>query len=71
MMRVTMLLRVKGNNAIVMRAMTPSIQWQGCLPINNSNDTIVMRATIAIGTMAKTLRTNRNNAIVTRATMLA
>jgi hypothetical protein len=51
--RAKMLLQIKDNDAIVMRAMTPSIQWQECLPINNRNTTIVMRVTIAISTMAK------------------
>jgi hypothetical protein len=31
----------------------PAQQWQGCLHIHNGNDAIVMRATIAIATMAK------------------
>jgi hypothetical protein len=36
-----------------MRATTLVQQRQRCLHINNSNNTIVMRATIAIATMAK------------------
>ncbi len=49
--------------------MMPSIRWQGCLPIDNSNNTMVMRATIAIATMAKSLHIDGNNAITMRATM--
>jgi hypothetical protein len=44
---------IKGNNAIVMRAKTPSWWRQGCLHINNSNNAIVMKVTIAIMTIAK------------------
>jgi hypothetical protein len=33
---------------------TPAQQRQGCLHINNGNNAIVMRVTIAIATMAKT-----------------
>jgi hypothetical protein len=43
----------KGDNAVVMRATTPSQQWLKCLCIDNSNNAIVMRATLAIMTMAK------------------
>jgi hypothetical protein len=51
--RATMLLQIKSNNAIVTRATMPS-QWrQGCLRINNSNNAIIMSATIPIATMAK------------------
>jgi hypothetical protein len=46
-------LRIKGNNAIVTRAMTPSLQRQGRLCINNGNDAIIIRVKIAIATMAK------------------
>ncbi len=55
----------------VTRATTPviSIWWQGCLPSNDGNNTIVMRATIAIATRVKTLHINGNNAIKTRAMM--
>jgi hypothetical protein len=52
-MRATMPLQIKGDNAIVTRAITPAWQWQGCLRINNSRDTIAMRGTIAIATTAK------------------
>ncbi len=51
--RATKLSWIKGNNAIVTRATMPAQQWQGRLRINNSNDTIVMRATIAIAMTAK------------------
>jgi hypothetical protein len=64
-MRATTPLRIKGNNAIVMRETTPSQQQQGRLCIDNGNDAIVIRANIAIATMAKTLRINGNNAIAT------
>jgi hypothetical protein len=43
----------------------------GCLPINNGNNTIVMKETIAIAITAKTLCIASNNAIATRATMPA
>jgi hypothetical protein len=69
--RATMLLQIKGNNVIVMWAMTPSIRWQGCLLIDNGNNIIVMRATISMATMAKTLCIDSNNAIATRAKMPA
>jgi hypothetical protein len=69
--RATMLLWIKGDNAIVMRATMPSIRWQGCLPINNGNNTIVMRVTIAFATVATTLHINGNNAIATRGMMPA
>ncbi len=55
----------KGNDAIVTRANAPSPQWQGRLCINNGDDAIVIRAKIAIATMAKTLRIDGNNAIKT------
>jgi hypothetical protein len=55
----------KGNDAIVMRAKTPSPQRQGRLCINNGDDAIVTRAKIAIATTAKTLRIDANNAIET------
>jgi hypothetical protein len=51
--RATMLLRIKGNNAIVTRATMPAQQLQGRLRINNGNKAIVMRATIAIATTGK------------------
>jgi hypothetical protein len=53
-MRATTLSRIKGNNAIVMRETMPSQQWQGCLNIDNGNNVIVVRATIAMVTTAKT-----------------
>jgi hypothetical protein len=62
--KATMPLQIKGNNAIVMRATTPSQWWQRCLHIDNCNDAIVMRVTIAIATTAKTLCINGNNAIM-------
>ncbi len=46
-------LRIKGNNAIVTRTMTPAWQWQGRLRIDNGNNAIIMMATIAIATKAK------------------
>jgi hypothetical protein len=52
--RETMPLQIKGNNAIVTRATTPSQQQQGRLCTYNSNNSIVIRAKIAIATMAKT-----------------
>ncbi len=52
--RATTPLQIKGNNAIVTRAMMPAQLWQGHLHINNGNNAIVMRATIAIATTAKT-----------------
>ncbi len=52
-MRATTLSRIKGNKAIVTRATMSSWQQQGCLHINNSNNTIITRATIAIATTAK------------------
>jgi hypothetical protein len=42
----------KGNDAIVTRAKTPSPQWQGRLCIDNGDDSIVVRAKIAIATTA-------------------
>jgi hypothetical protein len=45
----------------------PSRQQQGRLRINNGNDTIIMRATIASASMAKTLCINGNNAISIKA----
>jgi hypothetical protein len=69
--RAIMPLLIKGNNTIVMRATTPSQQWQGCLRINNSDDAIVMRVTIAIATIAKTLCIDGNIAITTWVTMPA
>jgi hypothetical protein len=47
-------LRIKGNNTIVTRTTMPAQQQQGCLHINNGNNAIVMRVTIAIVTIAKT-----------------
>jgi hypothetical protein len=47
-------LQIKGNNVIVTRATTPSQQWQGCLCIDNGDDVIITRATIAMATTAKT-----------------
>jgi hypothetical protein len=55
MTRATTLLWIKGNSTIVTRATAPSQQQQGHLLIDNGNNTIIMRATIAIATMAKTL----------------
>jgi hypothetical protein len=45
---------IKGNDAILTRATTPAQWLQGHLHIDNGDDNIVMRATIAIGTTAKT-----------------
>jgi hypothetical protein len=53
MTRATMPSWIKGNNAIVTRVMMPSWQWQGPLCINNGNNAIVMRVTIAIMTTVK------------------
>jgi hypothetical protein len=64
-MRATTPLRIKGNDAIVTRATTPSWQRQGCLCIDNSNNAIVIRVKIVIATTAKTLRIDGNNAIAT------
>jgi hypothetical protein len=64
-MRATTPLQIKGNNAIVTREMTPSQQQQGRLCINNSDNAIIIRAKIAITTMAKTLHMNGNNTIAT------
>jgi hypothetical protein len=64
-MRATKPLWIKGNNAIVTRAMTPSQQRQGCLCIDSGNNAIVIRAKIAIATMAKTLCIDEKNAITT------
>jgi hypothetical protein len=63
--RATTTLLIKGNNAINTRTMMPSWQWQERLRIDNSNNAIVMSATIAIATMAKTLCIDGNNAIAT------
>jgi hypothetical protein len=52
--RATMPLRIKGNNAIVTRAMSSAWWRQGCLCIDKNNNAIIMRAAIAIVTMAKT-----------------
>jgi hypothetical protein len=57
-------LQIKGNDAIVTRASTPSQRQQGHLCINNGVDAIVMRGTIAIAITAKTLHINSNNAIL-------
>ncbi len=51
--RATMPSQIKSNNTTITRAMTPAQQQQGCLGINNGNNAIVMRATIAIVMMAK------------------
>jgi hypothetical protein len=64
-MRATTPLRIKDNNAIVTRATTPSHQWQGHLCIDNGNNAIIIKAKIAIATMAKTLHIDGNNAIAT------
>jgi hypothetical protein len=64
-MRATTQLQIKGNNAIVTRETTPSQQQQGSLCIDNGNNTIVMRAKLAITKMTKTLRIDGNNAIAT------
>jgi hypothetical protein len=37
---------MKGNDAIVKRAMTPAQQQQECLRIDDGNNAIIMRATI-------------------------
>jgi hypothetical protein len=66
MTRATTQSQIKGNDTIITRATTPSQRWQGCLHINNSNDPIVMRATITIATTAKTMHIEGNNEIVTR-----
>jgi hypothetical protein len=47
-------IKIKGNEATVTRAMTPAQQQQGCLRINNCDNTIMMRATIAIVMTEKT-----------------
>jgi hypothetical protein len=51
--RATTPSRIKGDNAIVTRETPPAQQRQGCLCIDNSNNAIAMRATIAIATTAK------------------
>ncbi len=51
--KATMPLWIKGKNAIVTWATTLDQCWQGCLHINNGNDTIVMRVTITMATTAK------------------
>ncbi len=53
LMRETALSRIKGNAAIVMRAMMPAQWQQGHLRIDNGNKAIVMRQKIAMVTMAK------------------
>jgi hypothetical protein len=53
----------EGNDAIYTMARMPAHR--------QCKDTIIMRGTIAIAITAKTLRINRNNAIVMRATMPA
>jgi hypothetical protein len=53
-MRATTPLQIKGNDAIVTRVTMPAHLQQGRLCINNGNNAIVMRATIAIVTTAKT-----------------
>jgi hypothetical protein len=45
---------IKGNDAIVTRATMPAQQQQGRLRIDNGNDTIVIRVTVAMATTAKT-----------------
>ncbi len=52
-MKATTPLRIKGNNIIVTRATMPTQQWHGPLCIDNGNDIIVMRVTIAIAMTAK------------------
>ncbi len=52
-MRETIPLWIEGNNAIVTMATMPAQQQQWRLRINNGNNTIVMRATIAITTTVK------------------
>jgi hypothetical protein len=47
-------IKIKGNEATVTRAMTPAQQQQGCLRINDGDNTIMMRATIAIAMTEKT-----------------
>jgi hypothetical protein len=51
--RATTPLEIKGDSAIVTRATMLAWQWQGRLRIDNGHDAIIMRATIAIATMAK------------------
>ncbi len=52
--RATSPSQIKGNNAIVTREITPAWGWQGCLNINNGNNTIIMMAKIAIAATPKT-----------------
>ncbi len=51
-MRKTKPSRIKGKDTIVTRVTTPAWRQLGCLHINNGNDTIIMRATIAIAMTA-------------------
>jgi hypothetical protein len=46
--------RIKGKNTIVTRETIPAQWQQGRLRINSGNNAIIMRATIAIATTAKT-----------------
>jgi hypothetical protein len=46
-------LQIKGNDAIVTRAMMPAQRQQGHLHIDDGNNAIVMRPKIAMATMAK------------------
>jgi hypothetical protein len=52
--RATTQSQMKANHAIITKTTTPAQWQQGCLRIDNGNDTIVTRATIAITTIAKT-----------------
>jgi hypothetical protein len=52
--RETMPSRIMGKDAIVTRALTPAWWQKGLLRINNGNDAIIMRATIAIAMTAMT-----------------
>jgi hypothetical protein len=51
--RETTLSQIKGNDAIVTRAMTPAWGQQGHLRIDNGNNAIIMRPTFTIATMVK------------------
>jgi hypothetical protein len=47
-------IKIKGNQATVTRSMTPAQQQQGCMRINDGDNTIMMRVTIAIAMTEKT-----------------
>ncbi len=51
--RATTPLQIKGDDAVVTKAMTPPQQRQGRLHIDNGDNTIVIKATIAIATTTK------------------